>query len=79
MGRSRLARAAITLTVLLASLSGCREVRPDGHVQATYDQTGTLRLLTYDLNGNAKPDTWSYMDGSRVVRRHPKSSTSWRA
>jgi hypothetical protein len=32
------------------------------------DKTGKLRLLTYDSNGNGKVDTWSYMDGARVVR-----------
>jgi hypothetical protein len=34
-----------------------------------YDpQTGKLRLLKYDSDGNGKVDTVSYMDGSRVVR-----------
>ena len=37
-------------------------------MQPTYDKTGKLRLLTYDSNANGKPDTWSHMDGSRVVR-----------
>src|SRR6478672_2792520 len=34
-----------------------------------YDKkTGKLTLLKYDSNGNGKIDTWSYMDGARVVR-----------
>jgi hypothetical protein len=34
-----------------------------------YDpQTGKLRLLKYDSDGNGKVDTVSYMDGSRVVK-----------
>ena len=34
-----------------------------------YDKTtGKLTLLKYDSNGNGKVDTWSYMDGARVVR-----------
>jgi hypothetical protein len=30
--------------------------------------TGKLTLLKYDSNNNGKVDTWSYMDGARVVR-----------
>jgi len=34
-----------------------------------YDKkSGRLTLLKYDSNGNGKVDTWSYMDGARVVR-----------
>jgi hypothetical protein len=34
-----------------------------------YDpQTGKLRLLKYDSDGNGKVDTVSYLDGSRVVK-----------
>ena len=34
-----------------------------------YDtKTGRLSLLKYDANGNGVVDTWSYMDGARVVR-----------
>ena len=34
-----------------------------------YDKaTGKLTLLKYDSDGNGKVDTWSYMDGARVVR-----------
>jgi hypothetical protein len=30
--------------------------------------TGKLQLLNYDSNGNGKVDTFSYMDGARVLR-----------
>jgi len=34
-----------------------------------YDKaTGKLQLLKYDSNGDGRVDTWSYMDGPRVVR-----------
>ena len=38
-------------------------------VQPVYDrETGKLTLLKYDSKGDGKPDTFSYMDGTRVVR-----------
>jgi hypothetical protein len=38
-------------------------------ISPEYDQsTGRLKLLKYDSNGNGVTDTWSYMDGARVVR-----------
>src|SRR5438874_2368072 len=38
-------------------------------IQPVYDrETGKLTLLKYDSNGNGKPDTFSYMDGTRIVR-----------
>src|SRR5215471_9038751 len=40
-----------------------------GKITPEYDkQTGKLRLLKLDSNNNGKVDTWSYMDGARVVR-----------
>jgi hypothetical protein len=33
-----------------------------------YDRSGKLQLLKYDSKGNGQVDTWSYMDGARVVR-----------
>ena len=39
------------------------------HIEPVYDKTtGQLQLLKYDSNGDGKIDTWSYMDGSRVLR-----------
>ncbi len=38
-------------------------------VEATYSKTtGKLELLTYDTNRDKKPDAWSHMDGTRLVR-----------
>ena len=62
----------MTACVLLAALSGaCRDQRTSASARITpeYDQkTGRLKLLKYDSNGNGVVDTWSYMDGPRVVR-----------
>lgn len=33
-----------------------------------YDTDGKLHLLKYDSKGTGRVDTWSYMDGARVVR-----------
>jgi hypothetical protein len=46
---------------------GANEARK--RIEPVYDkQTGKLQLLKYDSNGDGKVDTWSYMDGARVVR-----------
>ncbi len=38
-------------------------------VDPVYDKaTGRLQLLKYDANGNGRPDTFSYMEGARVLR-----------
>jgi hypothetical protein len=38
-------------------------------IEPVYDlKTGKLLLLKYDSDGDGKIDTWSYMDGARVVR-----------
>lgn len=40
-----------------------------GRVDPVYDDaTGRLQLLKYDANGDGTIDTWSHMDGARVVR-----------
>jgi hypothetical protein len=59
---------SIAVGVLVLALGGCGDARKRPPIQAAYDQTGKLRLLTYDSNGNGKPDMWSYMDGGRIVR-----------
>ena len=41
----------------------------NAQVQGHYDKkTGKLTSITYDSNKDGKIDTWSYMDGARVVR-----------
>jgi hypothetical protein len=62
--------AASGLTGALAA-SACRNELGEARTRITpeYDQnTGKLRLLKYDANGNGTIDTWSYMDGARVIR-----------
>jgi hypothetical protein len=46
-------------------LASGRPKADDARIDA---QTGKLRLLKYDSDGNGKVDTVSYMDGSRVVK-----------
>ena len=54
------------LTVLVAR---CGSPPDNKQVQADYDKrTGRLRQLTYDSNKNGKPDSFSYMDGTKVLR-----------
>jgi hypothetical protein len=49
---------------------GCDGSRSSGDApQAAYDpQTGKLNLLKYDADRDGRVDTWTYMEGSRVVR-----------
>jgi hypothetical protein len=60
------------LVVLISALvCGACQRQPETarRIQPVYDpKTGKLQLLKYDANGNGKIDTWSYMDGARVVR-----------
>ena len=64
---ARYRQKTLAVCVLAAALGGCREGH-DRAIQPTYDKTGTLRLLTFDSNRNGKPDTWSHMDGPKIVR-----------
>jgi hypothetical protein len=63
-------RLAAFLSLAL-TLSACDRRGDEARKRITpeYDKvTGKLALLKYDSNGNGKVDTWSYMDGARVVR-----------
>jgi hypothetical protein len=54
---------ALSIAACGPSSSGNQQITPE------YDKaTGKLTLLKYDSNKNGKVDTWSYMNGSRVVR-----------
>ncbi len=76
MGKHQIERGlalALTVSFLAAVLGsvGCRNEANEARKRITpeYDEnTGKLRLLKYDSNGNGKIDTWSYMDGARVIR-----------
>ena len=53
---------------LASAAAGCSSPKPS-NIEPVYDKlTGKLQLLKYDSNGNGKVDTFSYMDGARVVR-----------
>jgi hypothetical protein len=62
----------VGLALLVSALScgACQgQAETSKRIQAVYEpKTGKLQLLKYDANGNGTTDTWSYMDGARVVR-----------
>jgi hypothetical protein len=59
-------------TLLIAAClgAGCqRASAPQNKIEPTYNRkTGRLELLRYDSNGDGRFDTFSYMDGARIVR-----------
>lgn len=56
------------LICLVAALGCGTSADQDARLKPTYDASGKLQLLEYDADGDGKVDTWSYMDGTRVVR-----------
>jgi hypothetical protein len=57
----------LLLCVLALGVS-CRS-QNSKNLEAVYDKvTGKLQLLKSDSDGDGKVDTWSYMDGTRVLR-----------
>jgi len=66
---SRAAALAVLLSALSLALGRCGSPPERTQIQAEYDkQTGRLRQLTYDSNKNGKPDSFSYMNGTKVLR-----------
>ena len=61
--------AALIVTAAVAA-SACSTDREAAkkRIAPEYDKNGRLQLLKYDSKGGGKVDTWSYMDGPRVVR-----------
>jgi len=56
-------------TVSLGFATGCRQTASAKKIEPTYNkQTGRLELLRYDSNGDGKFDTFSYMEGTRILR-----------
>ena len=57
--------------VCALALSACDRPGSEARkrIKPEYDKaTGKMKLLKYDSNGDGTVDTWSYMDGARVVR-----------
>jgi hypothetical protein len=61
-------KGLFALVVLAALCGACRDGRQNAAIQASYDNTGHLQMLTLDSNRNGRPDTWSQMNGSAIVR-----------
>lgn len=69
MKNRSLTASEILLSALSLALAGCGSPPESKQIQAEYDKdTGRLRQLTYDSNKNGKPDMFSYMDGTKVLR-----------
>lgn len=66
----RIAAAPLALASLIAAAACDRSAEESRkHITPEYDkETGKLKLLKYDSNANGTVDTWSYMDGARVLR-----------
>lgn len=58
----------LVLTPLLGCDSSSRSRSADPRIRPEYGNDGRLSRLVYDRDGNGTMDTWSYMDGTRVVR-----------
>ena len=57
--------------MIAAGTAACGRTNRDAatRIEPVYDQqTGKLKMLKYDSNGDGRADTWSYMDGARIVR-----------
>src|SRR5262249_38869536 len=65
---ARIVRIRAVLFLVLPCLAvGCGSA--DQRIEPVYDgKTGKLQILKYDADGDGRFDTWSYMDGQRVVR-----------
>ena len=60
---------ALLLATVLVALGCGPDRNQERPVEAVYNQaTGRLELLQYDVNGDGRVDTWSYMDAASVVR-----------
>jgi hypothetical protein len=64
--------AAVASGIIAYQLGGPygERFQRDPRIQRTYNlDTGRLELMAWDRSGNLQFDTWSYMDGERLVRR----------
>jgi hypothetical protein len=63
------AAAIVAFALESAACESRQTAEAKRRIQPVYDrETGKLTLLKYDANGDGKPDTFSYMDGARIVR-----------
>ena len=62
--------SGICTLLLTTVLVACQQTTtPPKRIEPTYNKnTGKLELLRYDSNGDGKFDTFSYMDGTRILR-----------
>ncbi|MEP7310575.1 MAG: hypothetical protein ABJA98_34155 [Acidobacteriota bacterium] len=68
-GRAIVGRLILALATVSALIGPACSNQPKTTIEPVYDpQTGVLRLLKYDTDGDGKVDTWRYMDGARVIR-----------
>ena len=60
--------AIFTIALPCYVTSACTSTDADPRrIHAKYDQTtGRLSRLEFDSNNNGKPDTWAFMDGTRI-------------
>jgi len=65
----KLATIALVAAVSVGAVA-CGQAHRDARkrIEPVYDQNGKLTLLKYDSDGDGKVDTWSHMDGARIVR-----------
>jgi hypothetical protein len=64
----RIAGARCVVTLLAIGTAACSGAT-GGAITPVYDsKSGKLTQLVYDANHDGRPDTWSDMDGSRIVR-----------
>jgi len=67
--RSLAWRIGLIIVISAAGACGRTPEAPVGQIEAEYDMaTGRLALLRYDANRNGVVETFSYMDGNRVLR-----------
>ena len=64
--------AVVAAVISISALAACSDPEQE-RIKATsiptYDpSTGKLTRLTADLNKNGKIDTWTYMDGAKIIR-----------
>src|SRR5437868_3635593 len=69
LNRQTTEKKLLLVIALNLAWAACGSSPSPKSIQPVYDEKiGKLQLLKYDSNGNGKVNTWSYMDGTRVLR-----------